>query len=71
VANSTATATALLPAIGHEQASKIAVQAARTGCSVRELAREAGIDGQQFEQLTSATAVCRLGFVPPVQEKKK
>lgn len=71
VANSTATATALLPAIGHEQASKIAVQAARTGCSVRELAREAGIDAQQFEQLTSATAVCRLGFVPPVQEKKK
>ncbi len=70
VANSTATATALLPAIGHEQAAQIAVQAARTGRSVRELALEAGIDAAQFTQLTSATAVCRLGFVSPVHEKK-
>ncbi len=71
VANSTATATALLPAIGHEQAAQIAVQAAQTGTSVRELAAQAGIDAAQFDQLTSATAVCRLGFVSPVLEKKK
>jgi aspartate ammonia-lyase len=65
VENSTAAATALLPAIGHERASSIAVLAAQTGSTVRELAQSvAGISGEQFDQLTSATAVCRLGFVP-------
>ena len=65
VENSTAVATALLPAIGHEHAAKIAALAARTGASVRDLARsEAGITDEQFDQLTSATAVCRLGFAP-------
>ncbi len=70
VENATATATALVPAIGHEQAAKIANQAAQSGRSVRELALEAGIDPTQFEQLISATAVCRLGFVPPVEKKE-
>ncbi|MDD2464745.1 MAG: aspartate ammonia-lyase [Desulfobulbus sp.] len=70
VENSTASATALLPAMGYEQAAKIAVQAVQTGRSVRELALEGGMRGEQFDQLTSATAVCRLGFVPPVQEKE-
>jgi len=70
VENSTAAATALLPAIGHERASAIAVLAAQTGSTVRELAQsEAGISGEQFEQLTSATAVCRLGFVPSPNQK--
>jgi aspartate ammonia-lyase len=64
VENSTAAATALLPVIGHERASEIALKAAQTGTSVRDLAREAGISDDQFNQLTSATAVCRLGFVP-------
>jgi aspartate ammonia-lyase len=70
VENSTAAATALLPAIGHERASSIAVLAAQTGSTVRELAQsEAGITGEQFDQLTSATAVCRLGFVPSPNKK--
>ena len=65
VANATATITALVPVIGHERATELAAMAVRTGRSIRELARvEAGIDDQQFDQLTSATAVCRLGFVP-------
>ncbi len=65
VANATAAVTALLPVIGHERATEIAVLAARTGKSVRELAlARDGITGEQFDQLTSATAVCRLGFVP-------
>jgi len=71
VANSTAAATALLPAIGHERATALALRAAQTGKSVRELARaEAGMTDEQFDRLTSATAVCRLGFVPSPQEKK-
>ena len=65
VATATATITALVPVIGHERATELAAMAVRTGRSIRELARvEAGIDDQQFDQLTSATAVCRLGFVP-------
>jgi aspartate ammonia-lyase len=65
VANATATITALVPVIGHERATELAALATSTARSIRELARvEAGIDDQQFDQLTSATAVCRLGFVP-------
>ena len=70
VENATATATALLPAIGHEQAARIAQQSAQTGRSVRELALEAGVAATEFEQLTSGAAVCRLGFVPPVEKKE-
>ena len=65
VENSTAAATALVPALGHERVSALALKAAATGASVRELAREAGLDEIQFDQLTSAAAVCRLGFVSP------
>jgi aspartate ammonia-lyase len=65
VANATAAVTALVPVIGHERATELAAMAVRTGRSIRELARvEAGIDDGQFDQLTSATAVCRLGYVP-------
>ncbi len=65
VANATATMTALVSVIGHERATELAAMAVRTGRSIRELARvEAGIDDEQFDQLTSATAICRLGFVP-------
>lgn len=65
VSNATAAVTALVPVIGHERATELAATAVRTGRSIRELARvEAGIDDEQFDQLTSAIAVCRLGFVP-------
>ncbi len=65
VLNSTAAVTALLPILGHERAGEIALLADRTGESVRALAlARYGITGEQFDQLTSATAVCRLGFVP-------
>ncbi|MDR2551317.1 MAG: aspartate ammonia-lyase [Desulfobulbus sp.] len=63
VANATAAVTALVPAIGHERAADLAAAADRTGRSIRELARtEAGIDDDQFDRLTGAAAVCRLGF---------
>lgn len=66
VDNSTAAATALLPAIGHDMAAEIAVHARQTGRSVRELAREhAQLSDEQYDELTSATAVCRLGFTLP------
>ena len=70
VENSTATATALVPALGYEQAALLAQKAAETGASVRALAQEQGINDTQFDQLTSATAVCRLGFVPASNQKK-
>ena len=72
VANATAAVTALVPVIGHERATELATLAARTGRTIRELARvEAGIDDEQFDQLTSATAVCRLGFVPSTPQTNR
>ena len=72
VANATAAVTALVPVIGHERATELAALAARTGRTIRELARvEAGIDDEQFDQLTSATAVCRLGFVPSTPQTNR
>nr|WP_321468080.1 aspartate ammonia-lyase [uncultured Desulfobulbus sp.] len=65
VENATAAATALVPALGHDKAAALAAKAAETGTSVRDLALEAGISASQYEQLTSATGVCRLGFVLP------
>ena len=65
VLNATAAVTALLPILGHERAGELARLADQTGESVRELAlARFGISGQLFDRLTSATAVCRLGFVP-------
>jgi aspartate ammonia-lyase len=70
VANATAAATALVPLTGHQLATEIAMIAATTGAGVRDLARtHAGISGKEFDALTSAAAVCRLGFVP--QDKGK
>jgi aspartate ammonia-lyase len=72
VLNSTAAVTALLPILGHERAEEIARLANQTGESVRELVLvKFGVSGEQFDQLTSATAVCRLGFVPSSQENNK
>nr|WP_320013259.1 aspartate ammonia-lyase [uncultured Desulfobulbus sp.] len=63
VENTTATATALVAVLGHEKAAQIAQEAAVSGKTVRELALEAGLSQTEFDQLTSATAVCQLGFV--------
>lgn len=70
VENSTAAATALVSVLGYERASQLARRATDTGTSVRQLAREEGISDSQFDQLTSATAVCRLGFVPAITKKE-
>jgi aspartate ammonia-lyase len=58
----TAVATALVPALGHETAARIAAEAAATGKSIRELAIGSGLlDARAFDESISPEAVCRLG----------
>jgi aspartate ammonia-lyase len=58
----TATATALLPLLGHEAAGALALRAAESGRTIRETALAEGLlTAEQFAALTSAEAVCRLG----------
>jgi aspartate ammonia-lyase len=65
VENATASATALLPAIGYERASALVAEAQRTGRGLRDVALASGaVTAEQFDELTSAEAVCRLGFSP-------
>jgi aspartate ammonia-lyase len=62
VDSSTATATALLPALGYGGAGRLLEAAARTGRGLRETAVAEGfLSGAQFDALTSPEAVCRLG----------
>ena len=62
VENSTAAATALLPALGYERACEAAQLAGKTGRSIREVvAREGWLTGEEFDALISPEAVCRLG----------
>jgi aspartate ammonia-lyase len=62
IGNSTATITALIPKIGYENASEIIKIAQTCSISIREAALKSGlITENEFEQLTSAEAVCRLG----------
>lgn len=62
VEGSTATVTALLPEIGYEGACRVAREARETGKSIRELVVSQGIlTSEQFDELTSPEAVCRLG----------
>ena len=59
---STATATALLPALGYGGASKLLDAATRTGRGLRETAVAEGLLTEEvFDRLTSPEAVCRLG----------
>ncbi|MCX6549580.1 MAG: lyase family protein, partial [Acidobacteria bacterium] len=64
VESATATATALVPAIGYERASELI---ARVGASTHGLKDVAVAEGYvtagQFDELTSPEAVCRLGFI--------
>jgi aspartate ammonia-lyase len=63
VENATATATALLPAIGYERACALADEARRSGRGLKEVAISSGaVSADEFDELTSAEAVCRLGF---------
>ncbi len=62
VENSTATLTALVGRIGYEKAQGITCEFRRTGKSLREIAIYRKIlSGKDFDELTSAEAVMRLG----------
>jgi len=62
VEGATALATALLPALGYETATRIAAASASTGKSVRELVLAEGLlAAADFDVLISPEAVCRLG----------
>ncbi len=71
VQGSTATATALVSAIGYGQATKVAKQAAATGHTVREVVLEQHImPASEFDELISPESVCRLGHPSPVMRKQ-
>jgi len=71
VESSTATATALLPAIGYQAACRLVQLARESGRSIKETAIASGmLTAEQFDQLVSPEAVCRLGS-PSVQEKRE
>jgi aspartate ammonia-lyase len=62
VAGATATATALIPAIGYAAAQAIAQDARARGVTIREAAVAGGrLAAADFDWLTSPEAVCRLG----------
>jgi aspartate ammonia-lyase len=66
VRNSTAAATALVPALGYECAAGIARLARRRGLSLRETVIEQGwLSAEAFDALISPEAVCRLGHPLP------
>jgi aspartate ammonia-lyase len=68
VENSTAAATALLPAIGHSRAVELATLSRSTGQSIKTLAVQKGyLTAEQFDQLVSPESVCRLGHPLPEQ----
>ena len=62
VENSTAAATALLPALGYERAGEAARLAKETGRNIRETVIAQGwLTSGEFDALISPEAVCRLG----------
>jgi aspartate ammonia-lyase len=66
---STAAATALVAAVGYEQAVKIAKEALGRGCTVREAAVSLGlISEEEFDRIVSPEAVMRLGY--PLNTRK-
>jgi aspartate ammonia-lyase len=68
VLNSTAAATALLPALGYERVCDLGRLSAETGRTIRELAIAKGwLSAEDFDGLISPEAVCRLGTpdLPP------
>ena len=64
VETSTALVTALLPAMGYDQCSRIAKQAKQENKTIRQLVlRDNLLSETEFNRLISPEAVCRLGFV--------
>ena len=62
VTTTTATATALLPALGYQQAEAIAKQAQQTGRSIRDVVLARGLlSAEAFDALITPEAVTRLG----------
>ncbi len=62
IENSTATITALIPKTGYTKASEIATTAKENHISIKEAAISSGlISEEEFENLISPEAVCRLG----------
>ncbi|MDX8338661.1 aspartate ammonia-lyase [Draconibacterium sp. IB214405] len=62
VNNSTATITALVPAIGYQRCSEIVKMAETKGLSIKEAVLKSGyLSVEEFEQLITPEAVCRLG----------
>ncbi|MCK3685776.1 aspartate ammonia-lyase [Maribellus sp. YY47] len=62
IENSTATITALVPAIGYEKASKIAQFIKEKEITVKAAATDLGyLTEKEFEELISPEAVCKLG----------
>jgi aspartate ammonia-lyase len=70
VESSTATITALVPVIGYEAASRLVKVAGDGRRSIKEAAISEGmLTPQQFDELVSSEAVCRLGS-PSFQREK-
>ena len=68
VEGSTAAATALIPAIGYERAARIVKLAAERGLSIKAAALADGaMTAEEFAELVSPEAVCRLGSPPKVR----
>jgi len=63
---SSAVATALVPAIGYDAACAVVQRAHETGQTIRAAALAMGVlQPQEFDELLSAEAVCRLGMPSP------
>jgi aspartate ammonia-lyase len=66
VLNSTATATALLPALGYDGMCRVVQLAREEHKSVREIVLDQKLlTAEQFDELISPEAVCRLGMATP------
>jgi aspartate ammonia-lyase len=63
VLNSTAAATAMMPALGYERVCELARMSAETGRAIRDLALAQGwLSAASFDELITPEAVCRLGM---------
>lgn len=72
VENSTALATALLPALGYDRVCAAATLSRQSGRSVREIVLEqAWLSAAELAALIGPEAVCRLGYPAPVRPNGK